>query len=230
MIHVYSFFIQTVGLFIFDTPESRFIGCPSEAIRRSRGRRPRLRAGLIFQGRREASVHHAHVKAALPRLRRHAFILAGDRTVADDSVAECLKAYRRDPGRVRPEAVNIDLFRLFHDTTPLGAAGAGRGVVSGVTPPPPSRAMAVAAVAPMAAGGTIAGSPDDDPPAAPRPGRAVGVLGRFQALPPGHRQVLTLVSVEGFSIEECAHVLGLPAQRVGTLLADARRRLAALTV
>lgn len=173
-------------------------------------------------------MHHAHVKAALPRLRRHAFILAGDRTVADDSVAECLKAYRRDPGRVRPEAVNIDLFRLFHDTTPLGAAGAGRGVVSGATPPP-SRALAVAAVSPMAAGDTIAEEPDDAPSAAPRPGRASGVLGRFQALPPGHRQVLTLVSVEGFSIEECAHVLGLPAQRVGTLLADARRRLAALT-
>lgn len=183
---------------------------------------------------------HAHVKDALPRLRRHAFILAGDRAKADDSVAECLKAYRRDPRRVRPEAAEIDLFRLFHDT-------AARGITAGRPGPVPECPVPECplpeCLLPVAAG-VVAG---DGPHAAPVPGRQPsvprpiprpggprsgvprsGVLFRFQALPAAQRQVLTLVSVEGFSIRECAHVLGLPPQRVGTLLAAARRRLAGL--
>lgn len=175
---------------------------------------------------------HAHVKDALPRLRRHAFILAGDRALADESVAECLKAYRRDPQRVRPEAADIDLFRLFHDTAALGITLGRTGSpharamasVAAVTPMPPPR-QALPAVGADLAEAPGAEAPDSGPEAR---GRAAGVLGRFQALPAAQRQVLTLVSVEGFSVKECAHVLDLPAQRVGTLLAEARNRLAGL--
>lgn len=173
---------------------------------------------------------HTHVKDALPKLRRHAFILAGNRAVADVSVAECLMAYRRAPHRVRPEAAEIDLFRLFHATTPLGmaanspAASAHRALAVAAATLPASRHSTLA---PMA-GATLADASDGQPAPSHRDGQTAGVLGRFRALPAAQRQVLTLVSVEGFSVEECAHVLDVSAQRVGALLAEARRRLANL--
>lgn len=163
-------------------------------------------------------MRHAHVRAVLPRLRRHAYILAGDRALADESVLECLMAYKKDPSRIRPEAVNVDLFRLFHDTTALGlrpAAAAARRPVA-----------AVATVG--AAAGSDGAAEETDDAAGTVPSGCSAVLGRFQALPPGHRQVLTLTTVEGFSTQECAQVLGLPAERVGTLLMEARRILAGI--
>jgi len=67
-------------------------------------------------------MQHSHVVEALPKLRRHAFIMFGDRTLADASVSQCLEAYKRMPASVRPETASLDLFRLFHGvvTTPLG--------------------------------------------------------------------------------------------------------------
>ncbi|KJS42832.1 MAG: hypothetical protein VR70_03350 [Rhodospirillaceae bacterium BRH_c57] len=137
-------------------------------------------------------MRHAHVKAVLPKLRRHAFILAGDRALADESVLQCLKACREQPDRVRPESVNIDLFRLFYDVAAPHSA-----------PPPTQR------------------------PAGPG-GRCNATIDRLLALPMGHRQVLALAAVEGFSVAQCADVLGMPPSRVGALLAQARQSFAAV--
>ena len=45
------------------------------------------------------------------------------------------------------------------------------------------------------------------------------------ALPPGHRAVVALFYVCGYSLEEVASILGLPAGTVGSRLHTARRRL-----
>lgn len=137
-------------------------------------------------------MRHAHVKAVLPRLRRHAFILAGDRALADESVYQCLKACRDQPGRVRPETVSVDLFRLFYD---VAAPQSG---------------------------------PHTPQSHATPSGRCADTFARLLALPMGHRQVLALASVEGFSVSQCADVLGMPNDRVGTLLAEARRTFSAV--
>ncbi len=133
-------------------------------------------------------MRHAHVKAVLPRLRRHAFILAGDRALADESVFQCLRACREQPDRVRPETVNVDLFRLFYDVA----------------------------------------APQATQPRKSTAGRCGDTFDRLLALPMGHRQVLALASVEGFSVAQCADVLGMPTDRVGTMLAQARRSFAAV--
>ncbi|MFA7430457.1 MAG: sigma factor-like helix-turn-helix DNA-binding protein [Rhodospirillaceae bacterium] len=143
--------------------------------------------------------------------------------MADASVMDCLVAYRTDPARVRQDAVEVDLFRLLHDA--LARHVSQTFARSRRVAMPPVPAIAGANHAPYL--------PEPVPDASAleneRGGdRLPGILGRLQALPPNQRQVLTLVSVEGFSVEECSQVLGVPAHRVGTLLAEARRHLAAL--
>lgn len=158
-------------------------------------------------------MRHTHVTAILPRLRRHALILAGDRTAADDTVYRCLERYRSNPARVRPERAAVDMFRLFHDVLTVPVALVDKA-------PRRDDAPNVVRVAP-----------------APRPMAPAGVaatasaqgamLRRLGTLPPAQRRVLSLVAVEGFSLDDCAHVLSLPRARVCDLLADARRALAA---
>lgn len=170
-------------------------------------------------------MRHAHVRAVLPRLRRHAYILAGDRDQADQSVVECLKAYKKEPHRVRPDAASLDMFRLFHDVNQLPAAVAA--------PVPPAMAETVSATAegsaPYASASSARSTSHAAQKASPPGNGGSDVLRRFQALPPGHRQVLTLVTVERFSATECAHVLGLPKDRVLRLLGEARQGMAGVT-
>lgn len=149
-------------------------------------------------------MRHAHVTAILPRLRRHALILAGDRAMADESVSRCLQSYRADPSRVRTERAALDLFRLFHDAlaVPVALAEATAGRRTEATTPK---------------------GPEHEEPAGARRAAAVRLLG---GLPPAQRRVLSLIAIEDFSVDDCAHVLSLPRSRVTALLADARRGLA----
>ena len=55
------------------------------------------------------------------------------------------------------------------------------------------------------------------------------MLAAFARLPPDHRALLLLVSVEGFSYREAADMLGLPVGTVMSRLSRARERLRALT-
>jgi len=50
----------------------------------------------------------------------------------------------------------------------------------------------------------------------------------LQRLPDEHREVLLLVTLEGFSYDEAAHTLGLPIGTVMSRLARARGKLAVL--
>lgn len=56
------------------------------------------------------------LRARIPRLRRHAYLLTGNMHAADAAVETCLKALRRDDKGRRVAADDLDLFRTFHMT------------------------------------------------------------------------------------------------------------------
>lgn len=149
----------------------------------------------------------AHVQAALPHLRRHAYMIAGNRRQADEDVCACLRAYRRTPALIRHRHAHLDLFRLFH-----------RVAHGPATPDSQDTAPRTAALhtgdAPVAAG------------AAPSPlARLPSPLARLNVLTAPQRHILTLVSVEGFSVAQAALILDMEIDRAATLLTAARRRL-----
>jgi RNA polymerase sigma-70 factor (ECF subfamily) len=61
-----------------------------------------------------------------------------------------------------------------------------------------------------------------------RAGDASAVWDAVAALPPGHRAVVVLFYLHGYSIEEIGDLLGVPAGTVGSRLHNARHRLRAL--
>jgi RNA polymerase sigma-70 factor, ECF subfamily len=64
---------------------------------------------------------------------------------------------------------------------------------------------------------------------APDPLQASSVVwDAVAALPPGHRAVMVLFYIHGYSIEEVGDLLGVPAGTVGSRLHTARRRLRVL--
>jgi RNA polymerase sigma-70 factor (ECF subfamily) len=62
-------------------------------------------------------------------------------------------------------------------------------------------------------------------PAYEPPHEASPVWEAVATLPPGHRAIVALFYVSGYSLEEVASILGLPAGTVGSRLHTARRRL-----
>lgn len=160
---------------------------------------PLLKAALLRWSPREeeANVRHIHVQSVLPKLRRHAFVLAGNRDRADELVLRCLEDYRAAPGRVHPISAKVDLFRLFH-------AALRRPALHSVGLPSQKReAHRTEAPAVVAEPRTETAS--------------------LSGLTADQRCVLALVAVEGFDSAECADVLGLPVNRIVELLRQARQ-------
>lgn len=54
------------------------------------------------------------LRARIPRLRRHAYLLTGNMHAADSAVESCLKSLRRDDNGRPTAADDLDLFRAFH--------------------------------------------------------------------------------------------------------------------
>lgn len=144
--------------------------------------------------------------AQIPRLRRYAYGLTGDRTQGDDLVQECLeRAWSRrrlyEPSRpIRPW-----LFTILHNlyVNQVRRRAAEPLLVSDSTPGLP------------------------EAPSAPEPG-AVDVEDLRRALArlgPNHREVLLLVGLEQLSYREAAETLGIPVGTVMSRLARAREQL-----
>lgn len=151
------------------------------------------------------TTRHSHVEALLPRLRRHAVMLAGSRQRGDETVAVCLQAYRRQPGRVRTTHAQADLFRLFHSILGPAVKPAQAGASGGCAD---SHLHLIAADTPGHCADTV---PDS--------------LRLLETLTSAQRRVLTLVSVEGFTVKEAADILGMAAEETAILLDRARKTL-----
>jgi len=149
------------------------------------------------------TARHDQVVDLLPRLRRHAYIVSGDRLQADDTVTACLRAYRSDPDRVRPHHARIDMFRLFHEVI-----GRPADLTRASSPRPAAMPPRLVVDNPTREG---------TPPAL----RALDCLSQVQ------RRLLALVAVEGFTVAEGARILDLSPTIAALHLAEARR-LAAL--
>lgn len=146
------------------------------------------------------------IVAQIPRLRRYAYGLTGNRAQGDDLVQECLeRAWSRrrlyDPSRpVRPW-----LFTILHNlhVNQVRRRSAEVVTVSDATPGLPE------AVAPAEAGAVDL----DD------------LRRALSSLSPDHREVLLLVGLEQLSYRETADTLGIPVGTVMSRLARAREQL-----
>ncbi len=147
------------------------------------------------------------LSALLPRLRRFARSLAGDG--ADDIVQAALeRALRRWDSRRDDEALQAWLFAIVYRQFVTEHRRARRW----------QRVMEL-----------FGAEPVDPSPSPERIHAGQAVLAAFARLPPDHRALLLLVSVEGFSYREAADMLGLPIGTVMSRLSRARERLRALT-
>ncbi len=146
------------------------------------------------------------LSALLPRLRRFARSLAGDG--ADDIVQAALeRALRRWDSRRDEEALQAWLFAIVYRqfVTEHRRARRWQRVLE---------LFGAEAVEPV--------------PSPERIHEGQAMLAAFARLPPDHRALLLLVSVEGFSYREAADMLGLPIGTVMSRLSRARERLRAL--
>jgi len=142
------------------------------------------------------------IASEIPRLRRYARALLGDRGEPDDLVQECLvRALRRQRQWRRGESPRKWLFTILHNLYVDGVrATANRpGLV----------ALDEAATE----------MHDGDPSAAIDIGRGLA------SLPVEQRQVVLLVGLEGLSYAEAADVLGVPIGTIMSRLARGRERL-----
>jgi RNA polymerase sigma-70 factor (ECF subfamily) len=145
----------------------------------------------------------------LPALRRYARALTGDTTAADDLVQDCAERALsrahlwRSPGNMRAW-----LFTIMHN---LNANNRRR-----------------IAIRPRLA--AIEDVPEPSWPAGQFEHLAARqTLAALRQLSDDHREVLTLVAIEGMAYAEVAEVLGLPAGTVMSRLSRARDHLRQLT-
>jgi RNA polymerase sigma-70 factor, ECF subfamily len=150
------------------------------------------------------------IKDLFPRLWRYCFILAGDRSTADDlAQAACLRALEYEHQFQIGTRLDRWLFRIAQTTwlNHLRAAKVrhGRGTL-----PPEEIALADTASDPE----TIL--------------YLSQVLSTAMELPEAQRNVIFLVCVEGYSYKDAADHLGVPLGTVMSRLASARAKLTAL--
>jgi RNA polymerase sigma-70 factor (ECF subfamily) len=144
--------------------------------------------------------------ALIPRLRRYARALAGERAAADDLVQDTLeRAWSKLHLFRRGTDLRAWLFTVMHNV-----------YVNQVRAARPTDALE-----------------DDMPELAQRASQGDGLLVRdleraISALPEAQREVLLLVALEDLSYEETAQVLGIPIGTVMSRLARAREKLRAL--
>lgn len=148
--------------------------------------------------------------ALLPRLRRFAFTLCGNRHDADDLVqTACEKALSRLDQFQEGTRLDSWMFRIVQ-TTFLDSVRQG-----------------------LAADPEILERVSDEGRAARQANAALHLAKVRQAvseLPEDQRSVLALVAIEGFSYREAADVLDIPQGTVMSRLSRARARLASLAV
>ena len=142
----------------------------------------------------------------IPRLRRYARALAGDRIAADDLVQDTLeRAWSKFHLYRRGTDLRAWLFTVMHNVYV-------------------NQLRASRPAAPL----------DDDLPELAQPAReADGLVLRdldaaIRRLPPEQREVLLLVALEDMSYDEAAGTLGIPIGTVMSRLARAREKLRAM--
>jgi RNA polymerase sigma factor (sigma-70 family) len=142
----------------------------------------------------------------IPRLRRYARALAGDRTAADDLVQDTLeRAWTKLHLYRRGTDLRAWLFTVMHNV-----------YVNQRRTARPSTQL------------------DDDMPELSQPARDTDTLvlrdldAAVRRLPPDQREVLLLVALEDMSYDEAARALGIPIGTVMSRLARAREKLRAM--
>jgi len=142
----------------------------------------------------------------IPRLRRYARALAGDRIAADDLVQDTLeRAWSKLHLYRRGTDLRAWLFTVMHNVY----------------------VNQVRALRPVA-------QLDEDLPELAQPAREVDSLvlrdldAAIRSLPPDQREVLLLVALEEMSYDEAASTLGIPIGTVMSRLSRAREKLRAM--
>lgn len=146
------------------------------------------------------------IEAQLPRLWRYALTLSRNNAAADDLTQECVTRALRKCELYRPGTnLRAWLFTILHNI-----------YVSDMRRQSRFRFAAEADVARR--GSSIAPNQEDY--------LALGNLGAaFERLPPVQRRALKLVSIDGLSYHEAAHVLKLPVGTLKSKISRARARL-----
>ena len=142
----------------------------------------------------------------IPRLRRYARALAGDRSAADDLVQDTLeRAWSKFHLYRRGTDLRAWLFTVMHNVYVNQLRSAKSGAVL-----------------------------DEEMPELARPGRETDGLvlrdldAAIRRLPPEQREVLLLVALEDMSYDSAAQALGIPIGTVMSRLARAREKLRAM--
>ena len=146
----------------------------------------------------------------IPRLRRYARALTGDRPRADDLVQDTLERAITKWSLWRPGTdLRAWMFTIMHNVFVNQARRSNRDAVA--TDP---AVIAELDLADGAVADTLV--------------QLNGIERALAQLPEEQREVLLLVALEGLSYDEVAHTLGVPAGTVMSRLSRARARLAGL--
>ena len=147
--------------------------------------------------------------ALIPRLRRYARALTGERFRADDLVQDTLERALAKWALWRPGTdLRAWAFTIMHNVF--------------------VNQVRRAALAPESLDPDAGLELEDSSASADTLAQLSALNGALQRLPDEQREVLLLVTLEGFSYDEAAHTLGLPIGTVMSRLARARGRLALL--
>ena len=147
------------------------------------------------------------IEPLIPALRRYARALLRNPTDADDLVQDCLeKAVSRWHQRQADGDARTWLFAIVHN---LAVTQVRQRARRGAHMPIEDTSEASLAVAPTQESGL----------------RHQELMTALEALPEEQRSVLLLVTVEGLSYAETAHVLAIPTGTVMSRLSRARHRM-----
>ena len=152
--------------------------------------------------RLEATTVPTELDAALPRLRRYAWVLTGAVPEADELVVDTLEHAKRTRRQQVPgESLRTQLFGLMHARYVIQRSS------SGAEP--------------------VAAKPGTEAVTASVPPGTSDLLAHFGDLPVEEREVLLLVAVEQMTYSDIATVLGVPPATVIARLKLARERVRA---
>jgi RNA polymerase sigma-70 factor (ECF subfamily) len=152
----------------------------------------------------------ASLAKALPRLRRYAIALVGDRPTADDLVQDCLERAWRNRSAIKDEKAIFGWLRTILHNANIDRVRRRRRR--------PDEAETLDAVSDALSTGA---SGDHATP-------SMDLVRAMNQLTVEHRQILLLIGLEGLSYREVADELGVPMGTVMSRLARARERLRAL--
>ena len=145
----------------------------------------------------------------IPRLRRYARALTGERVRADDLVQDTLERALAKWALWRPGTdLRAWTFTIMHNVF--------------------VNQVRRATLAPESLDPDAGIDLEDSAASADTLAQLSNINSALQRLPDEQRELLLLITLEGFSYDEAAHTLGLPIGTVMSRLARARTRLAAL--